>query len=297
VNSSDNKVADTSKLLEDIEAFSRQGPVVIKEPAKPEIHRDTLSFPDLNLPHHEKPRVQATPAKPASTPGDAISRSAPAENSLLARLKQQAESLQKDSGQRTAEQEARAQTISNAIGAAFHYLDELVKQLNIIKPTIPKEFVFPGNILFADMGWTEGAVDFRMVPSASDDRRYESLTTRFRIASGKNIVVDREMTAVEPFRKLLHDYGILFTADEKMNARNIVEKARFTFPCEIKAGFVLKADYEVGNLVLRTRNIDRFGMMEFKLQPADIHQETLDELTKLFLGEKSRFLQMFRRSA
>lgn len=303
MNSSDNKVADTSRLLEDIETFSRQGPVVHKEPesARPEIHRDALSFPDLNVPHHAKPRVQ-TSVKPAANPGatasrDAMSRTAPAENSLLARLKQQAESLQKDSGQRTAEQEARAQTISNAIGAAFHYLDELIKQLNIIKPVIPKEFVFPGNILFAGMGWIEGAADFRMVPSASDDRRYESLTTRFRIASGKSIVVDREMTTVEPFRKLLHDYSILFTADEKMNARNMVEKARFTFPCEIKAGFALKADYDMGHLVLRTRNIDRFGMMEFKLQPEDIHQEMLDELTKLFLGEKSRFLQMFRRSA
>ena len=60
---------------------------------------------------------------------------------------------------------------------------------------------------------------------------------------------------------------------------------------------MLKADYEMGHLVLRTRNIDRFGMMEFKLQPEDICQETLDELTKLFLGEKSRFLQVFRRSA
>ncbi|MDP1527071.1 MAG: hypothetical protein Q8M20_14765 [Rhodocyclaceae bacterium] len=296
MNFSDNKAADTSKLLEDIEAFSRQGPVVTKEPAKPEIHRDVLAFPDLNVPHHEKPKVQS-PVKPAPNLGEEMRREAPLENSLLARLKQQAESLQKDSGQRTAEQEARAQTISDAIGAAFHYLDDLIKQLNIIKPAIPKEFVFPGNILFADMTWLEGATDFRMVPSASDDRRYEGLTTRFRIASGKNLVIDREMTTVEPFRKLLHDYSIVFTADEKMNTRNIVERARFTFPCEIKAGFVLKADYEMGNLVLRTRNIDRFGMMEFKLQPDDIRQETLDELTKLFLGEKSRFLQLFRRSA
>lgn len=301
MNSSDTKVADTSKLLEDIETFSRQGPIVSKEPAKPDIHRDALTFPDLNLPHFEKPKAQ-TSIKPAPSPGEvlgraALSRSAPAENSLLARFKQQAESLQKNNGQRSVEQEARAQAISDAIGSAFHYLDELIKQLNIIKPSIPKEFAFPGNILFAGMDWVEGAADFRKVPSASDDRRYESLTTRFRIASGKNIVVDREMTTVEPFRKLLHDYGILFTADEKMNARNMVEKARFTFPCEIKAGFVLKADYETGTLILRTRNIDRFGMMEFKLQPEDIHQETLDELTKLFLGEKSRFLQLFRRSA
>lgn len=295
MNSSDNKAADTSKLLEDIETFSRQGPVTSQEPVKPEIHREVLAFPDLNKAHIADvgPTVpKATPsAAPPPAPVDAGS------GSLLARLKQQAETLQKGAEQHNVAQEVRARILSEGIATAFHYLDDVIKQLNIIKPPNPREFDFPGNILFANMGWVEGTTDVRRVPTASDDRRYESLTVRFRIAAGKDIVVEREGTSVEPFRKLLHDYGIIFSADEKMNARNIVERARFTFPCEIKAGFVLKADYEMGNLVLRTRNIDRFGMMEFKLQPEDIHQETLDELTKLFLGEKSRFLQLFRRSA
>ncbi len=298
MNQSDNKAgSDTSQLLADIETFSRQGPVTSQEPVKPEIHREVLAFPDLNKAHVGDlgPTVpKATPsAAPTSTPGQVDAGS----GSLLARLKQQAETLQKGTEEHSAAKEEQARILSDGIATAFHYLDDVIKQLNIIKPSNPREFDFPGNILFANMGWIEGATDFRRVPTASDDHRYESLTVRFRIAAGRDIVVEREGTSVEPFRKLLHDYSIVFTADEKMNARNIVERARFTFPCEIKAGFVLKADYEMGNLVLRTRNIDRFGMMEFKLQPADICQETLDELTKLFLGEKNRFLQMFRRSA
>jgi hypothetical protein len=291
---------NTLKLLEDIEEFSRNGPLPCTEAPKPELHRETLAFPDLNkAPVASKPVVGAghfIPLAPTSKPGGAGGEAAAA-NSLLARLKQQANTLQQDAGQREAQQELRAQLLSASLGAAFHYLDDLVKQLNIIKPAIPKEFIFPGNIPFANMSWVAGNADFRMVPSATDDRRYENLSVRYRIASGQKISLARETTAIEPFRKTLHDYGIAFELEEKLNDRNIAESARFSFPCEIKAGFLIKADYEAGDLVLRTRNIDRFGMMEFRLRAEDLHQETLDELTHLIMGEKSRFLQMYRRSA
>lgn len=286
------------QLLADIEEFSRNGPRVSNEPAKPELHRETLAFPDLNKAAIAPDKSPASPApSPASrmtaTPGGETA----AANSLLARLKQQAQSLQQDAGQRDAQMALRGELLSATLGAAFHYLDDLVKQLNIIKPPHPKEFVFPGNILFDGMGWIEGAVDYRMVPSATEDRRYESVSVRFRIAAPRHLTVERDTLAIDPLRKLLHDYGIAYEIDEKLNERNQPEHARFRFPCEIKAGFLIKADYAAGNLILRTRNIDRFGMMEFRLAVEDLHQETLDELAHLMLGEKSRFLTQFRRTA
>lgn len=287
-----------SQLLADIEEFSRSGPCTVTEMTQPELHRAELAFPDLN----KLTLGTATPQAPAAPTGAALTDSTtipavPAANSLLARLRQQAQNLQQNVDQRGLESAARAQSLSDSLGAAFHYLDDLVKQLNIIKPAIPKDFIFSGNIAFAGMSWVEGAADFRMEPGASDNRRYESLTARFRIAAPQAIVVERDAIGVEPLRKTLHDYSIVFTVDEKQNARNQIECARFTFPCEIKAGFIIKADYAAGNLLLRTRNVERFGMMEFRLQANELNQETLDELTKLFLGEKNRFLVMYRRSA
>lgn len=290
-------MAGIANLLDDIEEFSRSGPLQTNEPAKPEIAREKMSFPDLNEPARE------WHAPDTGNPGAAPVLEAPSSlgassaGSLLARLKQTAQSVQQVAAQHGAAQEATAQRLSSSLGAVFQYLDDLIKQLNIIKPEIPKEFIFPGNIVFAGMRWVEGAADFRMLPTATEDRLYESLTARIRINSPQRLVVERDAIGVEALRKLLHDYNIAFQVEEKQNARKMIESARFTFPCEIKAGFIIRADYEAGNLLLRTRNIERFGMMEFRLQPDDLNPETLDELTKLFLGEKSRFLQMFRRSA
>lgn len=291
-----------SLLLADIEEFSRSGPRISNEPAKPELHRETLAFPDLTK-AGVPPVAKASPRSVASAGVAPVREAAaqpldsPSTNSLLARLKQQAETLQQDASQKGVTQDILATQLSISLGNAFHYLDDLIKQLNIIKPAIPKEFLFPGNIAFSGMSWVEGAADFRMVPGASDNRRFESLTVRFRIASAKKLSVEREIPHIEPLRKTLHDYNIVFSVDERMNLRNQAEKARFTFPCEIKGGFLIKADYEAGDLVLRTRNIDRFGMMEFRLKTPELNQQTLDELTKLFLGDKSEFMKMFRRTA
>jgi hypothetical protein len=291
-----------SQLLDDIEEFSRSGPAQSNEPALPELTREKMSFPDLNVPAGER-TVRGAPSSSASQAGltptleAPSSLGGPAADSLLARLKQKAQTVQQVADQRDMEDEARALRLSASVGSVFHYLDDLIKQLNIIKPEIPKEFVFPGNIVFAGMTWVEGAADFRMVPTATEDRLYDSITARFRISAPRKIITERDAIGVEPLRKMLHDYNIAFQVEEKQNSRKMIERACFTFPCEIKAGFIIRADYAAGNLLLRTRNIDRFGMMEFRLQPADLTQETLDELTKLFLGEASRFLQMFRRSA
>jgi hypothetical protein len=292
-----------AQLLDDIEAFSRDGPPVpADEPAKPIFTRDKLTFPDLTKPPPEKHRNVAKAAAERTvglTQGyAAASRSgAKATDSLLERLKQQAQTVQRSSVKRDADAELRALHLSATLDVAFHYLNDLIKQLNIIKPPVPKEFTFPGNIVFSNMGWVEGAADFRMLPTATEDRLYETVHARFRLAAPRQLQVERDALGVEPLRKMLHDYNIAFQIEEKKNKRGQVESAVFTFPCEVKAGFLIKADYDTEGLVLRTRNIDRLGMMEFRLPGRELTVTALDELVQLMLGQKSRFLKMFRRTA
>lgn len=287
-----NKV---SQLLDDIEAFSRNGPMERDEPAKRHITREKLAFPDLSQPPPEKAKAVLEGEMPTLEAPSTLGLGSA--DSLLARLKMQAQDVRKTAALSGAAEARRSQLLSANLGAAFRYLDELVKQLNIIKPPIPKEFIFPGNILFTGLQWADGAADFRMLPTATEDRLYESLSVRLRIAAPRQLRFERDALGVEPMRKLLHDYGIVFQLEEIKNKRNMIERALFTVPCEIRAGFLIKANYQAGTVLLRTRNLDRFGAMEFALQPEDIKQETLDELARLMLGEESRFLKLFRRSA
>lgn len=302
-NSKEPKGVDTqTRLLDEIEAFSRNGPPLRDEgPVQTVFTRDKLHFPDLTqaLPEKKKnvARTFAERAVGLGTPVTGNAGQAASAGSLLSRLKQQAQTVQSTGVLRDADAELRALHLSASLGAAFHYLNDLIKQLNIIKPVVPKEFVFPGNIVFAGMSWVEGAADFRMLPTATEDRLYETMTARFRLSAPGQIQVERDTLGVEPLRKQLHDANIAFQLEERKNKRSQVESGLFTMPCEIRAGFLIKADYETDSLVLRTRNIDRFGMMEFRLQAGDLTQTALDELAQLMLGQESRFLKLFRRTA
>lgn len=294
--------ADTqTRLLDDIEAFSRNGPPLRDEgPAQPIFTRDKLRFPDLTKapPEKQKNVAQTFAERAVGLSMPTAGHGTPTADSLLSRLKQQAQTVvQSTSVLRDAEAELRALHLSAGLGAAFHYLNDLIKQLNIIKPAVPKEFVFSGNIVFAGMSWVEGAADFRMLPTATEDRLYETMTARFRLAAPGQILVERDTLGVEPLRKQLHDANIPFQLEERKNKRSQVESGLFTLPCEIRAGFLIKADYEADSLVLRTRNIDRFGMMEFRLQAGDLTQTVLDELAQLMLGQENQFLKLFRRTA
>lgn len=295
-----SKQESQAQLLDDIEEFSRNGPPLRDEgPAQPVFTRDKLTFPDLNKapPEKQKNVAQTFAERAVGLAAPVAGHGMPATGSLLARLKQQAQTVQSTSVLRDADAELRALHLSASLGAAFHYLNDLIKQLNIIKPAVPKEFVFPGNIVFAGMSWVEGAADFRMLPTATEDRLYETMTARFRLAAPGQIQVERDTLGVEPLRKQLHDANIAFQLEERKNKRSQVESGLFTLPCELRAGFLIKADYEANSLVLRTRNIDRFGMMEFRLQAGDLTQTALDELAHLMLGGESRFLKLFRRTA
>ncbi len=296
-----SKEDSRAQLLDDIEAFSLNGPPVpVDTVPKPIFTRDKLTFPDLTQLAPEQPRNIARASAERAvglTHGQAPSPGAPASGSLLDRLRQEAQTLQRSTVKRDAEGEMRAFHLSASLEAAFHYLNDLVKQLNIIKPAVPKEFTFPGNIVFSDMSWVEGAADSRMLPTATEDRLYETVTVRFRLAAPRQLHAERDTLGVEPLRKMLHDFNIVFKTEERKNKRNQTESATFSFPCEVKAGFQIKADYESNHLVLRTRNIDRFGVMDFHLQAGDLTQAALDELAQLMLGQPSHFLKLFRRNA
>lgn len=295
------KQDNRTQLLDDIEAFSRNGsPARDEGPAKPVFTRDKLAFPDLTQapPEQKKNIAKAAAERAVGLAQGAALKDAPAPaGSLLDRLRQQAQTVQDTNPSHDADEELRAFRLSASLGAAFRYLDDLIKQLNIIKPAVPKGFALAGNIVFSGLGWVEGTVDARMLPTATEDRLHETLTARFRLAAQQELRVERDALGVEPLRKLLNDANIGFRIEERKNQRSQVESALFTIPCEIKAGFLIKADYEANELVLRTRNIDRFGMMEFRLQAGDLTQATLDELVQLMLGQESQFLKRFRRSA
>ncbi len=285
------------RLLEDIDKFARKptvgaadNPVPEPRPASPASPAATQPAASPVAPPRPAVTSAATPTPPPAAPVGT-------QSVLLSALRQQALAKQHSENQKTSQRDEILQRIHSALGMAFQYLNDLVQQLNILKPPYAKAYSYFGVAEFDEMAWQEGRADFRMQEVSSDNRLYDQVTLRYRLAGPKQFRVERENPALEKLRKALFDYGIAFTADEQRNERNQVERATFSFPCEIKAGLLLAANYESGKLLLRTRNIERFGIMEYQLLPEAINQEALDELARLILGENNRVGQLFQRTA
>ena len=297
------------RLLKDIEAFSLNGPpkaeaapvpdrftpgaVTMQQPARPTVA--PIAAASSPVP----PAAAASVARPASASAasPAAAASAAGGSSLLASLKQQAMAKLEGEEKKSTRHTELLQRASVALERAFLYLNDFSRQLNILKPPYEKAYSFFGVVDFDGMLWEEGRADFRMQQVSTDDRYYDQVTMRYRLHGDKQFRVTRENPAQEKLRKALFDHNITFTADEERNDRARVERATFTFPCEIKAGLLLVCSPETNDMVLRTRNIERFGTMEFRMAPEAINHESLDELALLILGKPSRIAQLWQRTS
>lgn len=284
------------RLLKDIESFAVNGPPKVDEPPQP------ARFTPGGNPAAQVARPAPTPAaKTAPAAATSAAPVAPAADapapgsSLLASLKQQALAKLEGEEQKTSQQSDQLKRTSDALQRAFLYLNELARQLNVLKPPYEKAYSFFGVVDFDGMNWEEGRADYRVQQVSTEERFYDQVTMRYRLVAPKQFRVTRDNPAQEKLRKALFDHNVAFTADEEKNDRARVERATFTFPCEIKAGLLLVGDLASGELVLKTRNIERFGTMEFRMTPDAISSESLDELALLILGKPSRLAQLFRR--
>jgi len=302
----ENWPASRDRLLDDIETFSRLGapetaatPPAAAPRANPAAAQPApavvIGSPPPAPPKPAAPQVATVPAAAATAPPPPAP--AAASSSLLANLKKQALAKQMGETQKSVLQTEKMLRIHSALGMAYQYLNDLVQQLNILKPPYAKSYSFFGVADFDEMTWQEGRADFRMQEGSSEDRYYNQVTLRYRLAAPKQFRVVRESPALEKLQKALFDNNIVFTTDEQRNERNQVEKATFTFPAEVKAGLLLAGNYETGSILLRTRNVERFGIMEYQLPPESINQDALDQLAQLILGENNRINQLFQRSA
>ncbi len=281
------------QLLKDIETFSEQGPPKDSTPIPPRFTPSPSAQTLASTTSAHIPAASPVSSTTLATTSDAATH---ASSSLLGALKQQAtEKLQSDV-QKSGLQTEQKKAISAALQRAFRYFDELIKQLNVLKPAYEKSYSFFGVVDFDEMHWEEGRADYRMEQLASDDRLFDQASLRYRLVAPKKFSVTRENPAMEKLRKALFDHGIVFTTDEQLNDRSRVERATFNFPCEIKAGLMLMGDENTGEIVLRTRNIERFGVMEYRTTPEIIATESLDALTLLILGKPNRVPQLFHRA-
>ena len=216
-------------------------------------------------------------------------------SSLLGQLRHQAAVRQGELHTELAERTASNNALDQALRYMFFYLHDLVQQLNIVKPAIPRDYTAAGDAVFKDLVWQEGFADYRTQSQAAG-AMVELVTLSYQLASPLAFTVERDGPAVERLRAALFDYGLQFSCKEFKNERSYVERAEFQIGGQIGVSARWKADFANGTLTLESRNLERFGsVVHAMIRPESVDQALLDEFGRLLLALPNRFRELARR--
>jgi hypothetical protein len=206
------------------------------------------------------------------------------ESRRLAALKQRVLSRQLELEKPNSEKQ-NDEKVSLAIEKTYRYLEEFTDRLNTVKPEYAKPYSINGVPNFDGLVWEMGQVSCIKKEILPGTRQFEQVTLVFKLSGSKSLYVTQEPPADDALKTLLSDTKIEFTTREERNDHNTIVKTLFEIPCEVLARLELIGNFDTGKLLLRTRNIERFGMMDYELDPTAISDDLLDELSEFIRGE------------
>ena len=240
--------------------------------------------------------VPAVPPAPAARTAPP-SQAAPQESlTVSSRLRQLAQAKQSGTPGQDAQQ-AVNERVDAALRKAFDYLKELVENLNVVKPPFAKTYPLAIGVPPLDhLVWERGQVDFRAKTLSPTVKLYEQVALNYRLDGKKQIEVTRENPAHEKVARALTDNRIEYTKRESRNARGMIDRTTFTFPCEVTARVAMVGNYQTGRIELTTRHVGRFGTLEHKIEPQAIDDESLEELAGFILGETPTIDRLLRKT-
>lgn len=288
-------------LVADIEAFDLDA-------AERRARREYLASSGAGMSDSELVFPEIVPRKPAAPPQAAPSVEPPpdapslaeeplpaiATGGLLDQLRRQAEIRQREIHSALAERTAINEAIDQALKHIFFFLHELVQQLNIVKPGIPRDYPLLEQHLLNRLDWQEGFADYR-TQSQSAGALVELVTFSYRLNGPGLLVIGRDGPAVERFRTMLFDFGLPFTCKEFKNERQYVEHAEFEIRSDVSVSVRWRADFAKGAIVVEARNLERLGSTVYTMRPEAIDQALLDDFGHVVLGQPNRFRELAKR--
>ena len=255
-----------------------------------------LVFPEIAPQRQAAPQWETTPAPPPLPEPVVADEPLPeiGSLSLLDQLRRQAEIRQREIHSALAERTAINEAIDQALKHVFFFLHELVQQLNIVKPGIPRDYLLIEKHVLNCLDWQEGFADYR-TQSQSAGALVELVTFSYHLKGKGSLQIERDGASVERFRCTLFDFGLPFTCKEFKNERQYVERAEFDIRADVSVSARWRADFAKGIIVLETRNLERLGSALHSLRPQAIDQALLDDFGHLVLGQPNRFRELAKR--
>ena len=215
---------------------------------------------------------------------------------LLDDLKKEADTLKSQEAQRTQSLKANAAAVDRALRKAFSYMNDLFRQLNVVKPACPAVYDLLTVGKIDGLTQSDYRIEYR-TSQRENAEHFENLAITFKRSKPEQLSVKREAEAMERFRDLLWQNNMRFTSEPFRNERRVVMYEVFKINCEVICGAEIVGDYDNGVIRFKLKNVEDFGPTVYTLEPDTVNDQSMEDLAKLFIGKPSNFKNYNRRPA
>lgn len=213
--------------------------------------------------------------------------------SFLNQLKSQAAALQREhNAQQHNLDEATALTEATCKRVWF-YLDELVKQLNVINPDGPK-LSLDGKVPWPAMQLRNFRLDSRK-KMLRNQEVYDFVGMWWRIVPAVGQPQDAEVSVNFPpdLQRVESRLSLGTIKHERKEIRhpekNTLLAIKFLYQTETRGTINVKPDHDTASLAFRVSNVRGFEVINRTCHASEVTPELLDELAKLMMGQPNRF--------
>jgi hypothetical protein len=215
---------------------------------------------------------------------------------LLDDLKKQAETVKTQQVSQQSMLQESIRLVEPKMHQTFLYLNDLLKQLAVLKPTNPMAYSIPGIGDFHNLEFAESFIDYRKKRIIDKDY-YNFITLFINWASPASLSLERDMPAtIQKVRDVLWSFGLKFTEDEIKNPGGGYQKIKFTVPSAVTCDIKISADHDNCRLVVKGKHFLRLGADELRIPAGDVDEALLEEFAKLLIGQPSA-LRKYRAAA
>jgi hypothetical protein len=215
---------------------------------------------------------------------------------LLDDLKKQADMVKSQQLSQQSILQDSIKVVEAKMNQTFLYLNDLLMQLAVLRPTNPTVYSIPGVGDFQNLGFAESFINYRK-KKIGDKDYYDFITMYIKWSSPANLIVERDMpAAIQKVNDVLWSFGLKFS-DEKISKRGGgFEKMKFTVPSNVTCDITITADHDHARLVVKGKHFFRLGADELRIPAGDINEALLEEFAKMLIGQPSA-LRKYRVAA
>lgn len=209
---------------------------------------------------------------------------------FLDELKSQADSLLKEKDAQHSRLTANAEMVDARMRQTFTYLNDLAKQLEIIKPPSTHTFELHGVGKFDALILKDFFADYRK-RKFNDGEVLDNVTFQFRHYSPRIFTIKKDMPQqIDQCEDLFWRHNLKFQRDDVRSDDGKMRWTEFTVPVAVNADASITGDYDHARLIFKLKNFERFETATLAFYAPTFGESVLEDFGRMIVGQPNRFM-------